>query len=626
MKTSSTGVILSAFFLLLLSGCNDSSGSGSEADSGNEASETAEGESGTGGSDSDSDTDEGQHDDQTSDEDPPEPGLELVVAGMTPLEVGSAGDVLIRNMSSLVAINQQGDINFRALMLDASDFSTISGSASYFLIKDGTTEIVPYFSEYLTLPPRPDATMVAGAPGVRWHGVAEDGSVTALMTIEENSTDYGVVVRYQDGDYELLVDWDDIPGLTDYTIRPNLFADASFAQNEAGTMSMLLPVQDSESNNAFTLLTGQPDDLGTVATTGSDTGLVDSEGSSYSFRDLSNPVVLEDGTVSFYARPVTPLVDNERNAITAFWKLEEGGSDPEIDLRARVPFTDQSSGGTFELSNLVPGTQDQGYSINNHGDIALLNGYSDEGTTKRDLWYRDADGLWSIARQGVTAPNLDQVGMSTGGTFARVGAPALSDSGLMAYLAEVDNKTGLWLAERDDTWPVVMAGMSAPGLDNTEFSRIGLDSLPPLIAPLMNNQDQVVFLAELYDSDEDRSFNSLWSYDQCNGLWLIAHPGMEVDVDGVYELTGWDGGNPINEPGPERTRVIERLKAPQFNAGVRATGPNGGTPLQLNDSGEFVFAGRFAGDSTFGNFSEGETGTYNFQRFLMKAQLPACTD
>lgn len=609
------GVILVSLFL---AGCLNDSGSGS--DSAENESTSGENDNGAG-----SDSDDGQQD-----EDPPEPGISLVVAAMEEVDLGTHGPALMNGLHNAF-INSQGDVSLRSTMRKM-DHDTLSGGASYVLVPADGSGPTPYFGRFLTIPQFPDATPAHDTPGISRNAPAPDGSVSALISFEESGTEFVAAVRYHEGDYEVLIEPDDVPGLEDYSLRTDFHSRNSFRFNEAGETAIRVRVTDPDSENTVTWLHGEPDNLEPAFTWGDGTGQHHHEHGEYLFRwpflstGNSSPAIAADGTVSVYASTKTHRDESETDpewaSLRAIWSVEPGEDEPEPVVKARRNFVNQTTGATEEFTDIDPGTQNQGYSLNDEGQIAILNGYIDNGT-KRDLWFIDEDGYWSIARHGGTAPNTDDVGVSTGATFGRIGVPALSNSGLMTFQAEVEGETSVWVSDRDETRPIAIEGMAAPGLDDIEFARIGIDGLPPLDAPFINNNDQIIFLAELTDTTNGSDMDSLWLYDQCDGLSLIAKEGQEIELEGVPVVVDWEDGQAVWEK-ETAVRTLRRLDNPPFHAGTGPTGPNTGQLYPLNDQGQFIFTGDLEGEHSAGLISEGETGTINRQDVVLKMQLPHC--
>lgn len=555
----------------------------------------------------------------------PEPGVSLLVAANEEVELGSYGPALMNGLSQAF-INAKGDVSLRSTMRDL-DHNIVSGGASHLLVPADGSGPTLFLSQFLTIPQFPDGTPVRFAR----HSPAPDGSVMALVGFEEGSTEFAAAVRYHEGDYQVMIEPDDVPGLTDYSLRSDFDFGNIFRFNESGQTAIRLRVTDAADNNTVTWLFGEPENLAPAFTWGDGTGRYHPEYGEYFFRwpflsvGNSSPAISADGSVTVYASTKTDRdaqPDDEFATIKALWSVASEQSDPEIRVRTRAPFINQKAGETEEFSDIAPGGQEQGYSLNDQGEVALLNGYTDDGF-KRDLWFLDEDGYWPIARHGVVAPNTDQVGLSTGATFGRIGVPALSNSGQMTFQAEVEGQTSVWVASRDEAQPIAIAGMDAPGLDNWAFARLGLEALPPLDAPFINNKDQVIFWAELEDTSNGSSADSLWLHDACNGLWLIAMEDQEIALEGVPVVIDWEDGQAVR--GKETAvRTLRRLYTPPFYANTGPTGPNTGQRYPLNDQGEFVFVGELDGDYSTGLISEGDTGTYHRQDVILKAQLPQC--
>ena len=559
----------------------------------------------------------------------PEPGIALRVAAMEEVELGTFGPALMNGLS-LAYINAKGDVSLRSTMRDLNH-DTISGGASYVLLPADGGAPEPYFGSFLTIPQYPDATPSHGNPGVSRSAPAPDGSVSAMITFEESGTEFAAAVRYHEGDYEVLIEPDDVPGLTGFNLRADIDRHHSFRFNESGQAALQIRVEDPHGQNTVAWLHGEPDNLEPGIVWGEGTGMFDPTYGEYLFRwpflsvGNSNPAIAADGTLSIFASTKTDRDSHPEEEFTtrrAIWTVTPGQDDPDTLVVSRTPFTNQKSGGLEEFTDIEPGNQEQGYSLNDNNQIAMLNGYFDS-TTKRDLWFIDDGDYWPIARHGSVAPNTDQVGVTTGATFGRIGVPALSNTGLMTFQAEVEGNTSLWVADLDETRPVAIEGMAAPGLDNIEFNRIGLDALPPLDAPFINNNDQVIFLAELINTDTASTVDSLWSYDQCDGLWLIAMEGQEIELEGVPVVVGWENGQAVRET-VSGVRTLRGLDTPPFHAGTGPTGPNTGQLYPLNDNGQFVFIGELEGEYSTGLISEGDTGTYNRQDVVLQAQLPHC--
>ncbi len=133
----------------------------------------------------------------------------------------------------------------------------------------------------------------------------------------------------------------------------------------------------------------------------------------------------------------------------------------------------------------------------------------------------------------------------------------------------------------------------------------------------------MVFWAELETEGESGTHESLWSYDPCHGLSLIAAAGQSVELEGLTELTAWEDGEPTWEVVGPRTRTINSLDRPSF-ARYPANGPNVGHPRALNDQGDFIFIASLDGDVSVFNFEEDDIGSPHNQDVLLKTRLAAC--
>ncbi|MFO7993230.1 MAG: hypothetical protein R6U69_03640 [Marinobacter sp.] len=613
-------VLLSAFFL---AGCLDSSGgsddtpeSGDIAD-GNDDNDSS-GADDNGGGDSSSDED--------ADNQSTEVSLQPMAAEVQGIDIADRSDLWLKSFGD-PAINQQGDVTFNANLSepDASGLpDTISGGKSYFKLAPDTSEPEAYLSLLLPLDDFPGFDY---SGSVR-QGPAADGSVSALIELENGTgTSMAAAVRYQDGDYEVLAEDDDIPGLSGYSLEADdLLSNDAFASDPDGNLVIRLPLRDAEGDKTWAWWRVTEAASEAVMIWGDDTGEEYIDGRSYLFQwpflsaSSSRPVITADGTTHFFARGRTDEDSNgDAENLAAFWSVGLASTTPVIDLRTDEDFTDQSGTGEASLSDIAP--DDAGYSINDDSHLALLSELSGD----RDLWLRNDSGYWSIALEGDSAPNWADMPSSSGGSFTYIGLPTLNNRGELAFYAEVEDRTSLWRATEQGARPIVAEGMTIPGYDQFEVVQVGLKSSPPEPAPFMNNEGQLVFWAEVIDTETGDRLDSLWLHDRCDQFRLIASEGQEVSLTGLPVLESWEENEPVFAPAGEATRVIDSINRPQFSRGDRGVGPNSGVPRPLNDNGQFAFIAELEGDylTTFSSVEPGDTGTLK-QEVLLMAQFPTC--
>ena len=554
----------------------------------------------------------------------------VLMAQMQPVEVGELGESLVGSMSgSYLFVGPAGHVVLRSGVLDPVSFDLLSGHHTVFMIKpDGTVE--PYLSASIDMPEAVGGSLASSTVPTR-HAADAEGAVRTLITVEDNTGDTReLALRYHEGEYHVLFHSDELPdGLEGHELNTDTQSWQGFAVNDSGQSAIRLNMTDSDGDNAFAWVRGDEDVFETLVKWGDSTGQMSSLGLEYEFMwpfigiNHLYPSIGPDGAMRFFANSKTDRdkhTDEEFETLRAIWQVAPDETDVEPVIRARRQILDQSRSVMTELWDIEPNRQV--HSPNSHGDITIRN-YTQSNDDELWIYRADEDAFYSIALEGVVAPNLDEVGITPGATFQRVGNASLANSGTMTFHAEVESKRSVWISDDDSTRPIAIHGMDAPGLEQTSFNDLGLGGLVET-PPLINNQDQIVFSAELYDAAEDRTVDSLWSHDACNGLQLIVAEEQTVELDGVPVLASWEGGEPVIElAGPEQ-RTINRVDDPAFTSNGRAYGPNAGLPYPLNDDGILVFRARLDGEVSRFSAQEGDEGTFSNQYVTLAAHLPEC--
>lgn len=603
----------------LLFGCN-SSGSSSNADPDDPPDEHSE----------PAPPDDGQTDDGQTDNGEPvvETGVLTPLASrMQLVEVGDSEPMHIDGFR-FIAIGPQGDISYQTTFRAPVDSTFLGGKQTAFLLPRDGSEPEPYFSALLDMPGYPGYTQT-GNPTV--HGPAADGSIVAVVTLENGNGEIDVAYRYHDGEYQLLFDSHDIPGLSDHRLA-DVSNRAQIARNDSGEMAMLLALRDGASALTRVWFRGDADGIEPVLEQGDTSPETDLEtGAKYVFDGtFSRPVINNAGEMSFYFIARAEMPDDHEfdiKTIPAIWALPPDADEPEIRLQTRQDFVDQSSGSSRTVGNFInAGQSTVMYSVTDEGDVAVVHETVGDDR-RREVLLRTSEGIHVIASENGVAPNVDQVGLASGAVFTRIENVVLSNSGHLSFYAQVDGKTSLWISDGKTTYPVAIEEMVAPELDNNRFANVvvqpGANPSQFGNPPLINNTGQVVFWAELETEGESDTRESLWSYDPCHGLSLIAAAGQSVDLEGLTELTAWEDGEPTWEVVGPRTRTINSLQRPSF-ARYPANGPNVGHPQALNDQGDFVFIGSLDGDVSVFSFDEEDIGAPQNQAVLLKTRLAAC--
>ena len=550
-----------------------------------------------------------------------------VVARMGLVEIGDSGPVHVDGIR-FPAIGPEGHVVYQTTLRDPVDFDFLSGQQTFFMLAADGAEPVPYFSPYLELPGDPGYTLT-GNPTA--HGPAADGSIVALMTLEDEQEDtIEVAYRYHDGEYERLFDGENIPGLPEHHLDWNISSLPLIARNHAGEMALLMALRDEENSVTRVWFRGDDEGFEPVLEYGDSTGIEDDEtGVEYRFEwpyvgtGYSRPVIDNEGGVSFYFNTRAEMPEEHEwdfKSLRALWTLDAGEDDPEVGIRTGHTFVDQGSGEQRTVGQFIGVTQVE-YSANDHGERVLVHQWGDDDLT--GLLLQTGDGIRSLAREGQAAPNVDQAGLTSGATFGMIDNAVLANNGHAAFHAAVEDKTGIWVFDGEETRPVAIEGMEAPDSDGAVFGRVGREKNPSHVGnpPLINNRGQVVFAAEL-ESGAD-TFDSLWAHDPCHGLSLIAAEGRDVELEGLPSLVRWEDGAPVWEPAAGAERTIAGLEMPRFSR-YPANGPNVGYPVQLNDRGEFVFVASLAGDFSVFAIEEGVTGVPDRQNALLRTRLAGC--
>lgn len=544
-----------------------------------------------------------------------------VASALDKTEVGDSGPVFFGRVLGKPAMSDSGYITFNS-GLRSLDYEESVGGTNYFLVPPGSDEPEPYLSRLL-VPGEFDGDDITGSPPR--HGPAEDGSVVALVTVGNGADERPVALKYKDGDHEILFDSQaSIPGLPGYSFDSSGSRSPDLVRNPEGDMALRLYLRDQGGDSEYTWLRSAGDEFEIVMRWGEVT-----PNPPYVFewpqtsRPHSAPAIHDDGTITFYAKSRRELPEEHEADISSFQALWEQGSTANDELDSVIHrhqiFIDQTTGITGLEVGQFTSSNNNRYSRNNDGELALI--YERNSDDKAEIVFRDAAGIRILAHEDLPAPNLDTLGQSTGALFDDLGNPVLSDSGLVAFTAEVTGKTSLWVYDGGELKPVIMEGMETPEGETATFDYIGSPDSPYDHAPLINNQGQVVFWAYLdHDGSQTRS---LWSWDACNGVSLIAAEDQRLEVGGLPAVTGWNGDEAILEPHDPTERIVDRLEEPYF-AQYPASGPNAGGQRALTNTGDFVFGVRFQGDKEFDAMEPGDTGMLMDQRAILGTNLPGC--
>jgi hypothetical protein len=254
----------------------------------------------------------------------------------------------------------------------------------------------------------------------------------------------------------------------------------------------------------------------------------------------------------------------------------------ELSLVARNGAPDPATGDPFGMTN----HDWEGHKLNSVGQLAFSEGMGAGSNQK--IWFDDAGSLSLIAGTGGAAP-----GTGAGVTFQRLYSPILNDVGKVAFRASLTgtgitltNDIGIWSGEGGDLTLRVRKGTQAPGLTSgvtfsslreyplfndaghlafsgrvtgngiTSSNNLGIwsdasgvmtlvarsgDPVPDLGPDVtlsltnssmdMNDSGQIAFYAQLFKSTSPIGIGSLWAQDSEGVVQLIAHTGMQLDVD-----------------------------------------------------------------------------------------------
>ena len=553
------------------------------------------------------------------------PPATMLAQAMLVREVGDSGPMRIAGFGS-PTIGPAGHVAYGVSFRDPDTHDFLSGSQTRYLISPGEPQHEPYFSSFFEAPDFPGFMMGTSASDLTKHAPAEDGSVQAMMIINDGEDEIEVAYSYHAGTYTTLFHRDDIPGLPDHRINTLSTSLPAFSRNRHGEWAIRLALCDDVNCAGNAWLRGQGETVEPLMVWGDGTGVTNADlGLQYYFhwpflsRDHWHPSINNVGTIMFYASSKTlrdEHDDDEYRARRGLWTVEPTGSFPSLDVRTHQLIYDETTQDTDTLQDIAP--QDQVFSMNDAGALTVLDNRSDDV-----LWFRNATGEWrSVARQSYPAPQVTDVGLEDGALFGAIHNAALSNSGSFSFMAAVGGKNAVWISDGENTRPVAVEGMAAPGLPGLDFYFISPHGSQ---APLINNQDQVVFFAELDDGETFGSLDSIWVYDPCHGLAPIAVEGQDIELSGLLELVDWEDGSPVWAPTATTTRTIDRVNPIDlWQLHRRSYGPNMGLALPLNDAGEFVYVVRLLGDFRPGQIEEGDTGQLDLHDVLLKTQLAGC--
>ena len=218
------------------------------------------------------------------------------------------------------------------------------------------------------------------------------------------------------------------------------------------------------------------------------------------FSSNRNPVLNNFGQTAFLGKL------DSGNGTHGIWS--EGGGNG-LALVARGEGTAPGTGGdiffnTFFEVLLNDSGQTAFWSILNNNSTGSDNGIWSEG---------GGNGLALVARGGDAAPG--------GGSFLRVGSPALNNAGQTAFYGELNGGgRGIW-SEGGGNGLALVAGPGdvAPGTNGDSF--IGITT--NFSAPAFNDLGQTAFSGILSSSSSTNS--GIWSEGGGNGLALVAREG-----------------------------------------------------------------------------------------------------
>lgn len=222
------------------------------------------------------------------------------------------------------------------------------------------------------------------------------------------------------------------------------------------------------------------------------------------------------------------------------------------------------------------------YAANSHGQIAVVtfvtNGVSTEGVFRNDGVHSEA-----IALDGNPAP--------TGGTFLFFSAPAIDDSGRVAFFAGLNGGSadfGIYRGDGESTTTIFAANQTAPGGSTfIDFSD-----------PIVNKHGEVLALAFLD-----------------NGAGLFLHNGRDVIAIAFSGQTAPTGGQYSNFFGPltlndrGQTAFAARLTGSNSTSGIFRGDGTATTAIALQGTAAPGTTGTF---STFGDLKIGKDGRVAF--------------
>lgn len=225
-----------------------------------------------------------------------------------------------------------------------------------------------------------------------------------------------------------------------------------------------------------------------------------------------------------------------------------------------------SSDGFSSIAAVTPGR------LNDAGDVAFIASRAGSG---RSIWVRQhAGSLGRIIRSQDFAPG------GGGLTYDTLGDPIINSQGRIAFggylkgpgVVDVRDHFGIWATRSSQVEKIVLAGDTAPGLDNAVFGR-----LDPSFT--FNRNGQIAFqgLAVLLGGQQR---HGIWATNQFGELKLIASAGTQIDVD--------------NGAGIDlRTVSIASMLVPDQGG----TGNEDGLASAFNELGQLAFLATFTDGS-----------------------------